>query len=122
MNLVSMKAMLVKAKDEKYAVGQFNINNLEWTKSILSACEEMNSPVILGVSEGATRYMGGFKTVVGKMCIRDRVINTPTVLKPIAVYGDLIGAVIVVGENAVGELEKSIAEMTSLFIGKYLES
>lgn len=65
MNLVSMKAMLVKAKDEKYAVGQFNINNLEWTKSILSACEEMNSPVILGVSEGATRYMGGFKTVVG---------------------------------------------------------
>lgn len=50
------------------------------------------------------------------------VINTPTVLKPIAVYGDLIGAVIVVGENAVGELEKSIAEMTSLFIGKYLES
>src|SRR5690606_34377363 len=62
---VSMKAMLVKAKDEKYAVGQFNINNLEWTKSILSACEEMNSPVILGVSEGATRYMGGFKTVVG---------------------------------------------------------
>jgi len=65
MNLVSMKAMLVKAKDEKYAVGQFNINNLEWTKSILSACEEMNSPVILGVSEGAARYMGGFKTVVG---------------------------------------------------------
>ena len=65
MNLVSMKAMLVKAKDEKYAVGQFNINNLEWTKSILSACEEMNPPVILGVSEGATRYMGGFKTVVG---------------------------------------------------------
>jgi fructose-bisphosphate aldolase class II len=60
-----MKAMLVKAKDEKYAVGQFNINNLEWTKSILSACEEMNSPVILGVSEGAARYMGGFKTVVG---------------------------------------------------------
>ena len=65
MNLVSMKAMLEKAKKEKYAVGQFNINNLEWTKSILSACEELNSPVILGVSEGADRYMGGFKTVVG---------------------------------------------------------
>ena len=65
MNLVSMKAMLEKAKAEKYAVGQFNINNLEWTKSILSACEEMNSPVILGVSEGAARYMGGYKTVVG---------------------------------------------------------
>jgi fructose-bisphosphate aldolase class II len=60
-----MKAMLEKAKAEKYAVGQFNINNLEWTKSILSACEEMNSPVILGVSEGAARYMGGYKTVVG---------------------------------------------------------
>ena len=65
MNLVSMKAMLEKAKQEKYAVGQFNINNLEWTKSILSACEELNSPVILGVSEGAARYMGGYKTVVG---------------------------------------------------------
>ncbi|MDD4387695.1 MAG: class II fructose-bisphosphate aldolase, partial [Bacilli bacterium] len=65
MNLVNMKAMLEKAKKERYAVGQFNINNLEWTKSILSACEELNSPVILGVSEGAARYMGGFKTVVG---------------------------------------------------------
>lgn len=65
MALVSMKAMLDKAKNEKYAVGQFNINNLEWTKTILSVSEEMNSPVILGVSEGAARYMGGFKTVVG---------------------------------------------------------
>lgn len=65
MALVSMKAMLEKAKNEKYAVGQFNINNLEWTKTILSVSEEMNSPVILGVSEGAARYMGGFKTVVG---------------------------------------------------------
>lgn len=65
MALVSMKAMLDKAKNEKYAVGQFNINNLEWTKTILSVSEEINSPVILGVSEGAARYMGGFKTVVG---------------------------------------------------------
>lgn len=65
MALVSMKAMLEKAKNEKYAVGQFNINNLEWTKTILTVAEEMNSPVILGVSEGAARYMGGYKTVVG---------------------------------------------------------
>lgn len=65
MNLVTMKTMLEKAKDGKYAVGQFNINNLEWTKTILGACEELNSPVILGVSEGAARYMGGYKTVVG---------------------------------------------------------
>ena len=65
MALVSMKAMLDKALKEKYAVGQFNINNLEWTKTILSVSEEMNSPVILGVSEGAARYMGGFNTVVG---------------------------------------------------------
>ena len=65
MALVSMKAMLEKAKNEKYAVGQFNINNLEWTKTILTVAEEMNSPVILGVSEGAAKYMGGYKTVVG---------------------------------------------------------
>jgi fructose-bisphosphate aldolase class II len=65
MALVNMKDMLNKAVKEKYAVGQFNINNLEWTKTILTVAEEMNSPVILGVSEGAARYMGGFKTVVG---------------------------------------------------------
>jgi fructose-bisphosphate aldolase class II len=65
MALVNMKKMLEKAKVEKYAVGQFNINNLEWTKTILTVAEEMNSPVILGVSEGAARYMGGFNTVVG---------------------------------------------------------
>ena len=63
--LVNMKNMLEKAKAGKYAVGQFNINNLEWTKTILTVAEEMNSPVILGVSEGAARYMGGYKTVVG---------------------------------------------------------
>ena len=64
LNLVNMKGMLEKAKEQKYAVGQFNINNLEWTKAILSTAEEMNSPVILGVSEGAARYMGGYKTIV----------------------------------------------------------
>ena len=63
--LVSAKEMLQKARDEKYAVGQFNINNLEWTKAVLLTAEENNSPVILGVSEGAGKYMGGYKTVVG---------------------------------------------------------
>ncbi len=61
--LVSAEDMLKKAREEGYAVGQFNINNLEWTKAVLTAAEEMASPVILGVSEGAGRYMGGFKTV-----------------------------------------------------------
>jgi fructose-bisphosphate aldolase class II len=64
MALVNMTAMLNKAKDEKYAVGQFNINNLEWTKIILETAQAQNSPVILGVSQGAAKYMGGFITVV----------------------------------------------------------
>ena len=63
--LVSAKEMLNKARDGKYAVGQFNINNLEWTKAILLTAEELRSPVILGVSEGAGKYMCGYKTVVG---------------------------------------------------------
>ena len=62
--LVSAKEMLTKAKAGKYAVGQFNINNLEWTKAILLTAQELNSPVILGVSEGAGKYMCGYKTVV----------------------------------------------------------
>ena len=61
--LVSAKEMLDKALAGKYAVGQFNINNLEWTKSILLTAQEMNAPVILGVSEGAGKYMTGFETV-----------------------------------------------------------
>ncbi|KEF38161.1 fructose-bisphosphate aldolase [Schinkia azotoformans MEV2011] len=64
MPLVSMTEMLNKAKNEGYAVGQFNINNLEYTQAILQAAQAENSPVILGVSEGAAKYMGGFKTVV----------------------------------------------------------
>lgn len=64
MPLVSMKEMLEKAKDNGYAVGQFNINNLEYIQAILQAAEEEKSPVILGVSEGAGKYMGGFKVVV----------------------------------------------------------
>lgn len=64
MPLVSMKEMLIKAREEGYAVGQFNLNNLEYAQAILQAAEEEKSPVILGVSEGAGRYMGGFKVVV----------------------------------------------------------
>ncbi len=63
--LVAAKEMLEKAKKGKYAVGQFNINNLEWTKAVLLTAEEMKSPVILGVSEGAGKYMCGYRTVVG---------------------------------------------------------
>ncbi len=63
--LVSAKEMLEKAKAGHYAVGQFNINNLEWTKAILETAQELNSPVILGVSEGAGKYMCGYKTIVG---------------------------------------------------------
>ena len=62
--LVNATNMLLKARDGHYGVGQFNINNLEWTKSILLTAQEMNSPVILGVSEGAGKYMAGFKVVV----------------------------------------------------------
>lgn len=61
--LVNMKEMLNKAKEGKYAIAQFNINNLEWTRFILEECQENNSTVILGVSEGAASYMGGYKTV-----------------------------------------------------------
>lgn len=64
MPLVSMKEMMIKGKQEGYAIGQFNLNNLEFTQAILQAAQEENSPVILGVSEGAARYMGGFTTVV----------------------------------------------------------
>lgn len=63
--LVSAKEMLQKAKAGHYAVGQFNINNLEWTKAVLLTAQELNSPVILGVSEGAGKYMTGYKTIVG---------------------------------------------------------
>ncbi len=80
--LVNMVEMLNKAKEGKYAVGQFNINNLEWTKTILSTAEEMKSPVILGVSEGAAKYMGGFKTVCGmvKGMLEDLNITVPVAI------------------------------------------
>ena len=80
--LVSAKEMLQKAKAGHYAVGQFNINNLEWTKSILLTAEELKSPVILGVSEGAGKYMTGYKTVVGmvKGMIEELNITVPVAL------------------------------------------
>ena len=82
MSLVNLKIMLHKAKEGKYAIGQFNINNLEWTKAILTASQEKNSPVILGVSEGAAKYMGGYKTVVNmvKGLISDLNITIPVVI------------------------------------------
>lgn len=80
--LVSAKEMLNKARDGKYAVGQFNINNLEWTKAILLTAQELNSPVILGVSEGAGKYMTGYKTVVGMVngMIEEQKITVPVAL------------------------------------------
>ena len=80
--LVSAKEMLNKARDGKYAVGQFNINNLEWTKSILLTAEELKSPVILGVSEGAGKYMTGYKTVVGMVngMLEELKITVPVAL------------------------------------------
>jgi len=80
--LVSAKEMLTKAKEGHYAVGQFNINNLEWTKAILLTAQENNSPVILGVSEGAGKYMCGYKTVVGMVngMIEELGITVPVAL------------------------------------------
>ncbi|HHV12559.1 MAG TPA: class II fructose-1,6-bisphosphate aldolase [Clostridiales bacterium] len=82
MALVSAKEMLTKAKAGKYAVGQFNINNLEWTKAILLTAQELNSPVILGVSEGAGKYMCGYKTVVGMVngMLEELKITVPVAL------------------------------------------
>ena len=80
--LVSAKDMLNKAREGKYAVGQFNINNLEWTKAILLTAQENNSPVILGVSEGAGKYMGGYHAIVGMVngLIQDLKITVPVAL------------------------------------------
>ncbi|MBO5938975.1 MAG: class II fructose-1,6-bisphosphate aldolase [Clostridia bacterium] len=80
--LVSAKEMLTKAKAGKYAVGQFNINNLEWTKAILLTAQELNSPVILGVSEGAGKYMAGYKTIVGMVngMLEELKITVPVAL------------------------------------------
>ena len=83
--LVSAKEMLTKAKAGKYAVGQFNINNLEWTKAILQTAEELKSPVILGVSEGAGKYMCGYKTVVGMV---NGMLEELNITVPVALHLD----------------------------------
>ena len=83
--LVSAKEMLTKAKAGHYAVGQFNINNLEWTKAILQTAQEMNSPVILGVSEGAGKYMCGYKTIVGMV---EGMIECLGITVPVAIHLD----------------------------------
>ena len=83
--LVSAKEMLTKAKAGKYAVGQFNINNLEWTKAILQTAEELKSPVILGVSEGAGKYMCGYKTVVGMV---NGMLEEMNITVPVALHLD----------------------------------
>lgn len=83
--LVSAKDMLTKAKQGHYAVGQFNINNLEWTKAILLTAQELNSPVILGVSEGAGKYMAGYKTVVGMV---NGMLEELNITVPVALHLD----------------------------------
>jgi len=83
--LVSSKEMLTKAKEGKYAVGQFNINNLEWTKAVLLTAQENNSPVILGVSEGAGKYMGGYKTIVGMV---NGMLEELNITVPVALHLD----------------------------------
>ncbi len=83
--LVSAKEMLNKAKAGKYAVGQFNINNLEWTKAVLLTAQECNSPVILGVSEGAAKYMCGFNTIVGMV---NGMLETLNITVPVALHLD----------------------------------
>ena len=83
--LVSAKEMLTKAREGHYAVGQFNINNLEWAKAILLTAEEMKSPVILGVSEGADKYMCGYKTIVGMV---EGMIEGLGITVPVAIHLD----------------------------------
>ncbi|PID15173.1 fructose-1,6-bisphosphate aldolase, class II [Sporosarcina sp. P34] len=85
MPLVSMKEMMIQGKEQGYAIGQFNLNNLEYTQAILQAAEEEKSPVILGVSEGAARYMGGFKTVV--MMVKGLMEDYGTTV-PVAIHLD----------------------------------
>ncbi len=83
--LVNATQMLQKAREGKYAVGQFNINNLEWTKAVLTAAQEMNSPVILGVSEGAGKYMTGYKTVAAMV---SAMVESLKITVPVALHLD----------------------------------
>ena len=83
--LVSAKDMLIKARDGKYAVAQININNLEWTKAVLQTVQELKSPVILGVSEGAGKYMCGYNTIVGMV---NGMMETLDITVPVALHLD----------------------------------
>ena len=83
--LVSAKDMLIKARNGHYAVAQININNLEWTKAVLETVKETNSPVILGVSEGAAKYMGGFDVVVAMVAAMDKAMG---ITQPVALHLD----------------------------------
>lgn len=83
--LVNAKEMLIKAKEGHYAVAQININNLEWVKAVLTTVNELKSPIILGVSEGAAKYMGGFKTVVALVRELDAFYNVSV---PVAIHLD----------------------------------
>ncbi|MBU3088369.1 class II fructose-1,6-bisphosphate aldolase [Clostridium gasigenes] len=83
--LVSAKEMLNKAREGKYAVGQFNINNLEWTKAVLLTAQENNSPVILGVSEGAAKYMTGYKTIVAMV---NGMMDSLNITVPVSLHLD----------------------------------
>lgn len=85
MKLVSMVEMLKKAHEGHYAVGQFNINNLEWVSAILDECQALKAPVILGVSEGAIKYMGGCKTIVGLV---EGYIEENNITVPVALHVD----------------------------------
>jgi len=120
--LVSAKDMLIKARDGKYAVGQFNINNLEWTKAVLLTAQELNSPVILGVSEGAGKYMAGYKTIVGMVngMLEDLKITVPVALH--LDHGSFDGAIACINAGFLSvmfdgshyPIEENIAKTTEL--------
>ena len=121
--LVSAKEMLNKARAGKYAVGQFNINNLEWTKAVLLTAQENNSPVILGVSEGAGKYMGGYKTIVGMV---NGLLEELNITVPVALHLDhgsyegakaamAAGFSSIMFDGSHYAIEENIAKTTELF-------
>ena len=116
--LVNMCEMLNKAKDDKYAVPHFNINNLEWTRFILEKCEELNSPVILGVSEGAMKYMGGFKTIKHMVC---DLVDYLNISVPVALHLDH-GSSFEVCKNAIDAGFTSVMiDASKYFLDKNIE-
>ena len=108
--LVNATNMLLKARDGHYAVGQFNINNLEWTKSILLTAQEMNSPVILGVSEGAGKYMTGFKTVAAMVKTMDESLG---ITVPVALHLDH-GFTSIMFDGSHYAIDENVAKTTEL--------